>query len=83
MPEPVTVELDGERAPVVVHQAPGAPGTPDAGKRVEAIRESWRVEDEWWRQPISRRYVEVVLEGGGRMVLYEDLITGEWWVQQP
>jgi hypothetical protein len=80
MPEPVTVELDGERAPVVVHQAPGAP---DAGKRVEAIRESWRVEDEWWRQPISRRYVEVVLEGGGRMVLYEDLITGEWWVQQP
>jgi len=86
LPEPITVELDGERAPVVVHQAPGAPGgpgTPGAGKRVEAIRESWRVEDEWWRQPISRRYVEVVLEGGGRMVLYEDLITGEWWVQQP
>jgi hypothetical protein len=80
MPEPVTVELDGERAPVVVHQASGTPGT---GKRVEAIGESWRVEDEWWRQPISRRYVEVVLEGGGRVVLYEDLITGEWWVQQP
>lgn len=83
MPAPVTVELDGERAPVVVHQAPGTPGTPDAGKRVEAIGESWRVEDEWWRQPISRRYVEVVLEGGGRVVLYEDLLTGEWWVQQP
>ncbi len=80
MPEPVTVELDGERAPVVVHQAPG---TPLAGKRVEAIGESWRVEDEWWRQPISRRYVEVVLEGGGRVVLYEDLTTGEWWMQQP
>jgi hypothetical protein len=83
MPVPVTVELDGERAPVVVHPAPGAPGTTGAGKRVEAIGESWRVEDEWWRQPISRRYVEVVLEGGGRVVLYEDLITGEWWVQQP
>ncbi len=86
MPAPVTVELDGERTPVVVHQAPGAPGapgTPGAGKRVEAIGESWRVEDEWWRQPIARRYVEVVLEGGGRVVLYEDLITGEWWVQQP
>jgi hypothetical protein len=83
MPEPVTVELDGERAPVVVHQAPDTPGTPGTGKRVEAIGESWRVEDEWWRQPISRRYVEVVLEGGGRVVLYEDLITGAWWVQQP
>jgi hypothetical protein len=83
MPAPITVELDGERTPVVVHQAPSTPGTPGAGKRVEAIGESWRVEDEWWRQPISRRYVEVVLEGGGRVVLYEDLITGEWWVQQP
>jgi hypothetical protein len=85
VPEPVTVELDGERTPVVVHQAPGVPGAPGTpgGKRVEAIGESWRVEDEWWRQPISRRYVEVVLEGGGRVVLYEDLITGEWWVQQP
>jgi hypothetical protein len=83
MPEPVTVELDGERAPVVVHHSPDTPDTRGAGKRVEAIGESWRVEDEWWRQPISRRYVEVVLEGGGRVVLYEDLISGEWWVQQP
>src|SRR5260370_1712134 len=84
MPAPVTVELDGERTPVVVHQAPGAPGapgTPSAGKRVEAIGESWRVEDEWWRQPIARGYVEDVLEGGGRVVLYEDLITRERCVQ--
>jgi hypothetical protein len=41
------------------------------------------MDDEWWRQPIVRRYVEVVLEGGGRVVLFEDLITGEWFVQMP
>jgi len=23
------------------------------------------------------------LEGGGRVVLFEDLITGEWFVQMP
>ena len=53
------------------------------GKRVESQGENWRMDDEWWRQPIVRRYVEVVLEGGGRVVLFEDLITGEWWMQKP
>jgi len=41
------------------------------------------MDDEWWRQPIVRRYVEVVLEGGGRVVLFRGLITGEWFVQMP
>ncbi len=49
----------------------------------EDFGENWRMDDEWWRQPIVRRYVEVVLEGGGRVVLFEDLITGEWFVQMP
>jgi hypothetical protein len=51
--------------------------------RVESIGEIWRVDDEWWRQPISRRYVELVLEGGKHVVLFEDLTTGQWWMQQP
>jgi hypothetical protein len=48
---------------------------------VEAILESWRIDDEWWRQLISRRYFEVILEGGGRVVLFEDRVSGEWFVQ--
>ena len=54
----------------------------DVGK-VEAILESWRIDDEWWRQPISRSYMEVMLEGGKRLVLFQDLITGEWFSQMP
>ncbi|MBI3082376.1 MAG: hypothetical protein HYY94_05630 [Gemmatimonadetes bacterium] len=50
---------------------------------VEAVGEIWRVDDEWWRQPISRRYFDVVLEGGGHVVLFEDLTTTQWWMQQP
>jgi len=42
-------------------------------RAVEAIGEVWRIDDEWWRQSISRRCVEVVFEGGGRAVLFEDL----------
>jgi hypothetical protein len=52
------------------------------GRRdVETIGEIWRVDDEWWRQPISRRYIEVILSGGRHVVLYQDLNTGEWFEQ--
>ena len=53
------------------------------GKVVESIIEIWRVDDEWWREPISRRYVEVILEGGKHVVLYEDLTTCGWFMQRP
>jgi hypothetical protein len=51
-------------------------------KRVDVIRETWRIDDEWWRDQIARRYVEVILEGGGHFVLYEDLLAGEWFLQR-
>ena len=51
-------------------------------KEVEEIGEVWRVDDEWWREPIARRYVEVILVGGRRMVVYEDQQTGEWFEQR-
>jgi len=60
----------------------GRPDGRTVGK-VEAILESWRIDDEWWRQTISRNYMEVLLEGGKRMVLFQDLITGQWFAQMP
>jgi len=50
---------------------------------VEAVLDSWQLDDEWWRHRISRRYVEVMLEGGKRVLLFEDLTTGEWFEQTP
>ena len=50
---------------------------------VESILEVWHVDDEWWRERISRRYVEVILEGGKHLVLYEDLTTNDWFMQKP
>jgi hypothetical protein len=48
-------------------------------KKVEEIGETWRIDDEWWRDPIARRYVEVMLVGGGHVVVYEDLVGGGWY----
>ena len=76
-PRRVKVELDDNGLPV---------GMRDAGcemRAVEDIGEIWRIDDEWWRVPIHRRYVEAIIEGGRRVVLFEDVITGEWYVQKP
>lgn len=50
---------------------------------VEEVLEGWRIDDEWWRDPITRCYVEVVLEGGAHLVLFEDLQHGAWFAQLP
>ena len=78
--------------PEAVHVEPDAAGTPKAVGRsggratvaeVDLVLEIWRVDDEWWREEISRRYFEVVLAGGKRVVLFEDLTDRTWFMQQP
>lgn len=58
-------------------------GERERPRRVEELLEIWRIDDEWWRTPIHRRYADVVLEGGGHIVLFEDLTSGQWFAQQP
>lgn len=76
VPEPVRVEVDAAGRPAAIGR--GA----SIAQAVEAVLEVWRVDDEWWRQPISRLYHDVVLESGGHLVLFEDLVTGDWFAQQ-
>jgi len=82
LPRPVAVTLDAEGLPTAVSEtAPDATAT--AVRAVEAVLETWRVDDEWWRDPISRRYFDVVFEGGGHVVLFEDLVSRSWYMQRP
>jgi len=75
--------------PVKAHVRVDEAGHPQALLRdgealpVEEIRELWRIDDEWWRSPIIRCYADVVLAGGRRVILYQDLVTGDWWMQRP
>ena len=50
-------------------------------RQVAAVQDSWRIDDEWWRTPISRRYYRVVLDDGSLYTVYEDLAAGGWWAQ--
>jgi hypothetical protein len=78
VPEPVTVTLDGRGLPALIQRATG-----NGQRGVEVVGEVWRVDDEWWRAPIARNYYELVLDGGGRLIVFEDLVTKEWFVQMP
>jgi len=75
-PRAVTVRTDEHGEPVHV-RLPGK-----TARRVEAVRERWRIDDEWWRERISREYRTVVLDDGRILTLYLDLSDGAWYVQK-
>lgn len=71
VPVPVTVQAERSGYPRAVD-----------GALIEAVRESWLVEDRWWSQaPVRRRYWEVVTFGGQNLVLFRDLRSGAWFRQ--
>jgi len=74
-PEALKVEEDAAGLPVVVRIK--------RRQAVVIIEDKWRIDDEWWRaEPVSRLYYNILLASGQRLVLYKDLITGEWYSQE-
>jgi hypothetical protein len=74
--------LDERGVPVSIRRSnDNGGGQETTAAVVETVLESWRIDDEWWRQLISRQYFAVILEGGARVVLFEDLVTHEWFMQ--
>jgi hypothetical protein len=68
-----------------VSVAAGDDGMPQVvdNRDVDAVRESWLVEDRWWTdRPIRRRYWEIVTICGRNEVVFHDLVGGRWWRQR-
>ena len=71
-PKPSAVRADESGQPLVVD-----------GEAVDAVRESWLVEDRWWTDaPLRRRYWEVVTGDGRDLVVFRDLLEGGWYAQR-
>jgi len=49
--------------------------------RVSGIANTWRIDEEWWRKPISRLYFLLALENGMRLTVFLDLEQGGWYRQ--
>jgi CO dehydrogenase/acetyl-CoA synthase delta subunit len=70
------------RARVEADEDDGRPLAVD-GRTVDAVRESWLVEDRWWNgRPVRRRYWEVVTTCGRDVVVFHDLRGGGWFAQR-
>ena len=53
------------------------------GETIDAVRESWLVEDRWWTdRPLRRRYWEVVTTCGRNVVVFRDLVARGWYRQR-
>ena len=50
-------------------------------KQVSHIRNIWRIDDEWWRNEISRLYFDVELSDGLVATVFHDLVSGTWYQQ--
>ena len=74
-PRPLRVEAGADGRPIAVYLS---------GQRyaVESVLETWRIDDEWWReQAVSRLYFSLLLEDGRTVTVYRDLVSGRWATQ--
>ena len=75
LPRPVQVTVDKQSGlPLALRER-------NCRREVECIQDSWYVDDEWWRDPISRRYVQVLLRNGAIRTLFHDRIADRWFEQ--
>ena len=73
----------GEPSPARVRASERGKPLAVGGRRVEAVRESWLIEDRWWTdEPVRRRYWEVVTEDGRSVVVFRDLERDAWFEQR-
>ena len=75
LPRPVQVTVD--------HQS-GLPLTlreHNHTHEIERVQDAWQIDDEWWREPISRRYLQVILRDGAMRTLFQDRIANRWFEQ--
>ena len=74
-PRPLQVEAGEDGRPIAVWLS-------SRRHAVEAVLETWRIDDEWWRErSVSRLYFSLLLEDGRTVTVYRDLVSGRWWEQ--
>jgi hypothetical protein len=75
LPRPVQVEIDpGSGLPLVLRER-------GRSCRIARVQDAWHVDDEWWREPIRRRYLQVVLADGSLRTLFHDRRADRWFAQ--
>ena len=50
--------------------------------RVDEITRAWRVDIDWWRGRVWRAYFKLNTDTGLLVVIFQDLLSGEWYLQR-
>ena len=84
---PGTLRALNRPQPVWVEENPnGQPLSVRLGRHwiaMAKVADTWRIDDEWWRErPVSRMYHRVALKDGTMLGLFKDLETGRWCRQR-
>ena len=72
--------------PALVEVTLSADGTPrfisgELSGSIDPIAR-WKVETEWWNQPVIREYWKALLNNSLLCELYHDLSSDEWFVER-
>lgn len=74
-PRPLTMLVDqGTPIALVTPQGQQIP--------VTQIQESWRIDDEWWREPLHRHYYRLLFQNGRLCTIYHDTVEDAWFEQR-
>jgi hypothetical protein len=49
---------------------------------VQGIAKRWRVDLDWWQLHVWREYFKLYTRTGLLVILYRDLLTGQWYLQR-
>ncbi len=71
-PRPVRLEAKEDGTPAAVYFSKHR-------RAVTEVIETWRIDDEWWRErPISRLYYRLLLKDGRTVDVFRDRLSEQW-----
>jgi hypothetical protein len=51
-------------------------------RRLIRVIDHWKIHDDWWHDEVWRYYLLVETVDGLLGVLYQDLLTGQWFLER-
>ena len=75
LPQPIQVTVDEDGLPASVMRRTGRVA-------VATIEDTWRVDEEWWRDEMSRLYYRLSLADATTITVFEDLSKAGWYAQR-
>lgn len=72
----VDVALDAHGVPSEIHRS-------DSGEHAAVLEacSRWRVDDDWWRVPVSRLYYKLRTEDS-LLEVFQDCSSGQWFLER-